>query len=111
MSNSIRPSAIRSVIALSALLLCSKAFAHFPTLSCELKAGGSAQLFCQAGYSDASLAGEVQLNIYSYDDELLTTVTTASDGSVSMDIPQGEYYIVFDPGHESPAEFDYAELE
>ena len=96
---------------LGALLLCSKAFAHFPTLSCEINAQDNTRLFCQAGYSDASLAGEVVLKVFSYDEELLTTVNTASDGSASLDIPQGEYFIVFDPGHESPAEFDYAELE
>ena len=40
----------------------------------------------------------------------LSSVTTASDGSITLTPPKGEYYIVFDPGHESPAEFDYAEL-
>lgn len=94
-----------------ALLLCSEAVAHSPTLSCEVMPTDSAKLYCQAGYSDASLAGVVELNVYSYDEELLSTVTTATDGSAEVDIPEGEYYIVFDPKHEAPAEFDYAELE
>ena len=93
------------------LLLSSKVHAHFPTLSCETKAGDKSTLHCLAGYSDASLASEAKLNVYSYDEELLSTLTTATDGTVSFAMPKGEFYIVFDPGHESPAEFDYAELE
>jgi len=112
------------LLALFPLLLCSKANAHFPTLSChyhqqESKPKNShlgnqqvkSKLVCEAGYSDASLAGNVKLKVFSYDDTLLLTVITASDGSVTLTLPQGEYYIVFDPGHESPAEFDYAELQ
>lgn len=98
------------VILLTTLLLSGKVYAHFPTLSCEVTSGNKSVLQCLAGYSDASLAGEVELEVYSYDEELLFKVTTASDGSVIINKPQGEFYIVFDPGHESPAEFDYAEL-
>lgn len=101
---------IKPLLATLALLLSSKAFAHFPTLSCEVKGGDNSQLHCLAGYSDASLAGEVSLEVYSYDEELLFKVATASDGSASFKMPEGEFYIVFNPGHESPAEFDYAEL-
>lgn len=97
-------------LALTTLLFCSKVFAHFPTLSCETRLQDKSTLYCLAGYSDASLAGEVELEVYSYDEELLFKVPTASDGSASFNMPQGEFYIVFNPGHESPAEFDYAEL-
>ena len=89
-------------------LLSFVAQAHFPLLNCKLET--KPNLSCIAGYSDASLAGKVTLQVFSYDDEALLSVTTASDGSVSFIPPKGEYYIVFDPGHESPAEFDYAEL-
>lgn len=100
----------RTLVMLCALLLCGKAYAHFPTLQCETDTSDDSKLYCVAGYSDASLAGEVTLSVYSYDEELIKQVTTASDGSVLVDKPEGEYYIVFDPGHESPAEFDYSEL-
>ncbi|MCH2056979.1 MAG: hypothetical protein MK214_10310 [Thalassotalea sp.] len=100
----------QGLILLVALLFCSKAFAHFPTLNCQVKPNDDSTLHCLAGYSDASLSGVVELDIYSYDDELLSKVTTASDGSASFAMPQGEFYIVFNPNHETPAEFDYAEL-
>ena len=94
-------------------LFAFAAQAHFPLLNCELvaKAGDAKQLACVAGYSDGSLAGKVTLKVFDYDEEPIFDVTTASDGSVSFTPPKGEYFIVFDPGHESPAEFDYAELD
>ncbi len=116
MNNKSLFNACTSVLAFSTLLLCSKVYSHFPTLNCtphqqDKHQGDKTKLSCQAGYSDASLAGVVKLKVYSYDEVLLLSVTTASDGSVLLNMPQGEYYIVFDPGHESPAEFDYAELQ
>ena len=60
---------------------------------------------------DASVAENAILKVYSYDDDLLQEVAASSGGFVSLTMPKGEFYIVFDPGHESPAEFDYAELE
>ncbi|WP_105171843.1 hypothetical protein [Pseudoalteromonas sp. T1lg24] len=102
---------ISPVIGMLSLALCAKADAHFPTLNCHVSNTDAKLLSCTAGYSDASLAGEVILKVYSYDEALLREVKTASDGSVSFSKPNGEFYIVFDAGHESPAEFDYAELE
>lgn len=91
-------------------LLAFAAQAHFPLLNCN-HTNEQQELHCVAGYSDGSLAGKVTLNIFNYDEEALSSIDTAVDGSVTFTPPQGEYYIVFDPGHEAPAEFDYAELE
>ncbi|MEM6999205.1 MAG: hypothetical protein AAF529_00365 [Pseudomonadota bacterium] len=84
--------------------------AHFPTLSCQAHSAGKA-LKCMAGFSDGSLPGEVELQVFTYDEELLQVVKTDSEGTVIITMPDGEFFIVFDAGHESPAEFDYAELE
>ncbi len=89
-------------------LLPLAAQAHFPLLTCTLTV--KQQLLCIAGFSDGSLAGKVSLNVFNYDDQAMLTVVTASDGSVTINPPIGEYYIVFDPDHESPAEFDYVQL-
>lgn len=99
------------VLVLCCVALFSRpAYAHYPTLTCHVAADDAAQLVCVAGYSDASPAGVVELKVYSYSETLLSTVNTAADGSVTLPMPVGEFYIVFDPGHESPAEFDFAEL-
>jgi len=106
---------MKQVIAVM-LTLCTLAFsasvhAHYPTLGCKIDEVDNKLLNCVAGYSDGSLAGEVELKVFSYEEELLFSVTSSSDGSAIVKQPEGEYYIVFNPGHESPAEFDYAELE
>ena len=91
-------------------LFSSAAYAHFPTLTCNAAPTDAGVLVCYAGYSDASKGAFEVLKVFSYDDELLSTVKTDAKGTVTLPMPAGEFYIVFDPGHESPAEFDYAEL-
>lgn len=102
---------LQSLTCSLALVLSTNAFAHFPTLNCQKTNTKPIELTCVAGFSDASVADKAELKVYSYDEQLLSTVTTASDGSVTMAMPKGEFYIVFDAAHESPAEFDYAELQ
>ena len=102
---------ISPVFGMIALALSAKAHAHFPTLMCHVDKQNDENLVCVAGYSDASHAADETLNVFTYEDELITKVVTSSDGSVTLQRPKREFYIVFDPGHESPAEFDYAELE
>lgn len=86
-------------------------YAHYPTLSCKMVQSDKSLLNCIAGFSDGSLASKAVLKVFSYDEELHSTVISASDGSAHVKKPAGEYYIVFNPDHETPAEFDYAELE
>lgn len=102
---------ITAVLALYTLAFSANVYAHYPTLSCKIDQSDKTLLNCLAGYSDGSLAGEAELKVFSYEEELLFSIVSASDGSAKIKQPEGEYYIVFNPGHESPAEFDYAELE
>lgn len=102
----------RAVLALAAFLGAAGAYAHFPTLDCQAQEGSSgAKLRCVAGFSDGSEVGEVELQIFSYDEELIEVVVTDARGEAVMPMPAGEFFIVFDANHETPAEFDYAELE
>ncbi|SBS29775.1 hypothetical protein MAQ5080_01499 [Marinomonas aquimarina] len=88
-------------------LLSSKALAHYPTLDCVLE---QQQVNCAAAYSDGSLAYNETIEVRSYDEELLHSLTTDNMGEIHLAQPAGEYYLIFDPGHEDPAEFDYAEF-
>lgn len=88
-------------------LLSSKALAHYPTLDCVLE---QQQVSCSAAYSDGSLAYDETIEVRSYDEELLQSLTTDNMGEIHIAQPSGEYYLIFDPGHEDPAEFDYAEF-
>ena len=100
----------RGLLALGLLGTALGAAAHFPTLDCEAEGDGAA-LRCTAGFSDGSATGEVDLQVFTYDEELIAVVVTDARGEASFAMPDGEFFIVFDAQHESPAEFDYAELE
>lgn len=88
-------------------LLSSKAMAHYPTLDCTLE---QQEVHCTAAYSDGSLAYNTAVEVRRYDDTLLLSLITDNQGEIHLAQPDGEYYLIFDPGHESPAEFDYAEF-
>lgn len=88
-------------------LLSSSALAHYPTLDCQL---ANNEVSCVAAYSDGSLAHGETVEVRSYDEDLIAKLTTDKMGEVHLPQPDGEYYLMFDPGHEDPAEFDYAEF-
>ena len=92
-------------------ILSSQAWAHYPTLDCQLEnPNEQAQLVCIAGYSDGSVAFDEVVEVRGYDETLLHSLITDQDGVVRFSILLTPYYVLFDPGHEDPAEFDYAEL-
>ena len=103
---------VRALLALGMLAGALCAHAHFPTLDCEaFDEDDKQQLRCVAGFSDGSSTGKVELQVFTYDEDLITVVETDSNGQAVIAMPDGEFFIVFDAQHESPAEFDYAELE
>ncbi|MEM1141758.1 MAG: hypothetical protein AAF671_10175 [Pseudomonadota bacterium] len=102
----------RGWLALGLIAVAISAQAHFPTLDCgAYDEGGNKQLRCVAGFSDGSSTGEVELQVFTYEEELIEVVMTNAKGEAVLAMPEGEFFIVFDANHESPAEFDYAELE
>ena len=99
----------RNVTLLAAGLMSTSALAHYPIVSCKSLA--EHKMECFTGFSDGSLADLAQIKVFDYDDNLLSTYKTSNKGVVSFNKPKGEFYILFDAGHEEPAEFDYSELE
>jgi hypothetical protein len=102
-------SLLRLTTALVFVLNAGVALAHFPILDCERS--GTERLRCFAQFSDGGVADRQELRLFGYDDKLRASYTTLSDGTVEIPLPKGEYYIVFDPGHDTAAEFDYAEVK
>lgn len=98
---------ISSLMGIALVLLSSKALAHYPTLDCQAV---DKNIHCIAGYSDGSVAFNEPIQLLSYEDELIDTLQTDDAGEITLPRPKGEFYLMFDPGHEDPAEFDYAEL-
>lgn len=97
----------RYLAGLGLSLLSTQVLAHFPILDCHAE---QQQLVCQAGFSDGSVAHKEVVEVRDYQETLLQKVTTDTSGIIRMPMPEGEFYLVYNPGHEQPAEFDYVEL-
>lgn len=98
----------RSVLAVT-LLFSVQAHAHFPLMNCWFDAAKN--VVCEAGYSDASKAVDYTINLYDYDDNLVDKAQTNKASQVIFNQPKGDFYIVFDAGHESPVEVDVVEIK
>ncbi len=81
--------------------------AHYPVMSCALE---QKNVLCQTGFSDGSQAINKRVKVLDYNDQLLLQLKTDHKSQVSFLRPEGEFYIRFDSGHESPIEIDYDEL-
>lgn len=88
-------------------LFSGSVLAHFPVMECS-KSDNT--ITCEAGYSDSSPALKETIRMYDYDDVLLAAEKTDKFSKVTFTAPEGDYYIMFDPGHESPVEVDGVEL-
>ncbi|GAL14401.1 hypothetical protein JCM19233_5413 [Vibrio astriarenae] len=68
-------------------------------------------LLCEASWSDGSDATNYDLELFDYDDNLLARGRTDAESQVRFDMPEDDFYVVFDPGHEAPAEVDVVEVK
>lgn len=87
-----------------------QAHAHYGLLECWYTNERS-NLLCEASWSDGSDATNYDIQLYSYDDDLLARATTDSSAQVTFPVPEDEFYVVFDPGHEAAAEVDIVEVK
>ncbi|WP_158144702.1 hypothetical protein [Vibrio metschnikovii] len=97
----------RQWLVLTSGLLSGLSWAHFPVMECQKQAD---HILCQAGYSDSSPAINETVRMFDYDDVLIEIGKTDQRSEVTFTVPNGDYYIVFDPGHEAPVEIDGVEL-
>jgi hypothetical protein len=88
-------------------LFALPASAHFPLMSCWFE---SDKVICEAGYSDASTAVDYAVNMFDYDDNLIAKGTTDKRSIAEFAKPEGDFYLVFDAGHENPVEVDVVEI-
>ena len=90
-----------------ALLFTASVFAHFPLMDCWYQGD---VLVCEAGYSDGSSAADYDIKVFDYSDNLIAIARTDAQSRAQFTRPSGEFYIVFDAGHEMPVERDGSEI-
>jgi len=98
---------LKTLSGVALLLSSSAAFAHFPLMHCVFKGDN---IECEAGYSDGSKAVNSKVSMYDYDDNLVAKATTDKRSIATFKKTSGDFYIVFDSGHESPVEVDGVEI-
>lgn len=88
-------------------LFSTAAQAHFPLMNCWFE---DAKVVCQTGYSDGSTAVDYSVELYDYEDNLLLNLNTDKRSIAEFDKPEGDFYVVFDSGHENAVEVDVVEI-
>ncbi|USD39348.1 hypothetical protein [Ferrimonas sp. SCSIO 43195] len=83
--------------------LSTQALAHFPVMECWQSKG---TITCQAGWTDGGSAQSLPVSLYDYDDNLMAEAMTDAQSMVRFDKPEGDYYLLYDPSHETTIEVD-----
>jgi len=99
-----------SLIAASALTLALPAQAHYGMMECWFEQDRT-EVHCEAGWTDGTSASNYEIRLFDYDDTLLEVSRTDNRSRVQFAHPDtDEFYLIFDPGHEAPAEVDVVEM-
>ncbi|MBY6016469.1 hypothetical protein KUW04_01475 [Halomonas denitrificans] len=94
----------------SLMLFSASSAAHFGLMECWFEQDRS-EIHCKTGWTDGGQASNYDIKLFDYDDNLLAIERTDSESHVTFPAPGGDFYLVFDPGHESPVEVDVVEMK
>lgn len=79
------------------LLMCfSSAQAHTPLFDCF--DNGDDTITCEGGFSDGSSAEGINVRVVDLQGKVLAQKVMGADGSVSFDLPNEEYSVIFAAG-------------
>ncbi len=98
-----------TALPLSLALFSASSAAHFGLMECWFEQQRS-EIHCQTGWTDGGQASHYDIKLFDYDDTLLAIERTDAQSQVQFAAPAGDFYLVFDPGHESPVEVDVVEM-
>ncbi|MBY6185376.1 hypothetical protein KUV89_01795 [Marinobacter hydrocarbonoclasticus] len=101
---------LHTALSLSLALFSTSSFAHFGLMECWFEQDRS-EVHCKTGWTDGGHASNYDIKLFDYDDNLLAIERTDAQSRVQFPTPAGDFYLVFDPGHESPVEVDVVEMK
>ncbi|QIZ77069.1 hypothetical protein [Ferrimonas lipolytica] len=97
----------RFTVLASLALFSASALAHFPIMECWQS---NDKVQCQAGWTDGGPAQNYPVTLYDYDDNQLAEQMTDAKSMVQFDKPDSDYYLLYDPSHETTIEVDGADV-
>ncbi|GAB2603241.1 hypothetical protein [Nitrincola alkalisediminis] len=83
-------------------------WAHSPYCQCKLEGDF---IVCQGGFSDGSGAEGIQLDVITYDEDIILSSTLDGQSSIRFPRPEGDFYILMDAGPGHIVEIDWPEIE
>lgn len=84
------------------LLFSGLSLAHYPILSCSVVNQNSQEhVVCEASFSNRATAPGVIMEIFSEDDEVISSGLTDTNSLYQFPLPEGDFFILMDagPGH------------
>jgi len=89
-------------------LITLPAWAHSPYCQCKLEGNF---IVCQGGFSDGSGAEGIQLDVITYDEDIILSSALDGQSSIRFPRPDGDFYILMDAGPGHIVEIDWPEIE
>jgi len=90
-------------------VLASTAWAHVPVTRCTLQADNRVE--CQTRYDDNSIAADILMGLYAYDDSLLLTGRSDVKGVYHFTLPDQPFYLLMDAGPGHVFEVDWRDID
>ncbi len=101
--------AILGSAVLGAVLGSVSAWAHVPVTRCTLQSDQQVQ--CQTRYDDDSIAADILMGLYAYDDSLLLTGRSDMQGVYRFKLPGQPFYLLMDAGPGHVFEVDWQDID
>ncbi|RAU18736.1 hypothetical protein DN062_04405 [Nitrincola tibetensis] len=96
------------VLLMFSSLVALPVWAHSPHCQCKLEGGF---IVCQGGFSDGSGAEGIQLDVITYDEDIILSSALDGQSSIRFPRPDGDFYILMDAGPGHIVEIDWPEIE
>ncbi len=94
---------------LGAVLGSVSAWAHVPVTRCTLQSDQQVQ--CQTRPDDDSIAADILMGLYAYDDSLLLTGRSDVKGVYHFTLPDQPFYLLMDAGPGHVFEVDWRDID
>src|SRR5690554_4013525 len=94
---------------LGAVLTSSAAWAHVPVSRCSVQTDNWVE--CQTRYDDDSIAADILMGLYAYDNTLMSSGRSDMKGVFRFKLPDEPFYLLMDAGPGHVFEVDWQDID
>jgi len=100
---------IAGLTMLAAVLFSAVLWAHVPVSRCAVQADNWIE--CQTRYDDNSIAADILMGLYSYDNTLMLSGRSDVKGVFRFELPYEPFYLLMDAGSGHVFEVDWQDID